>query len=176
MNVFARYGLYRAVLLVAILALAGCLGSRKTAEDLPPDERFGHRFDEESVEAGRTMNITPPDSAKQFFYYTATFDTVHVRPAPFSLGKQETQVEVLVKGAMPDACTELHSVKQERAGHIISMILATRRPQGAICASVRRPYRFYVMLDGMYEPGNYTLKLNGDVFAFEVNAPPEQTG
>lgn len=161
---------------MATLTLAGCLGSRKTVEDLPPDERFGHRFEENSAQAQRTLNLTPPDSTRPFFYYTAVFDTVHIRPAPFALGQQETQVELLVKGAMPDACTELHRVKQERAGHIILMTLETRRPQGGICASVRRPYRFYVMLEGMYPPGNYTLKINDEPYPFEVNTPIDQTG
>ena len=102
-----------------------------------------------------------------------------MRPAPFDAGSptqgQTVDVEVLVKGAFPDACMALHEVEQKRTGNIINATLAMRRPQGAICASVRRPYRFYVMLDGRYSLGNYTLKLNDQAIPFQIRPPREQT-
>ena len=102
-----------------------------------------------------------------------------VRPAPFAVGSpvqdQDVGVEVLVKGAFPDACMELHAIEQERTGNIVNATLDMRKPQGAICASVRRPYRFYVMLEGRYNLGNYTLKLNDQAISFQVRPPREQT-
>ena len=164
-----------ALLLVGLVT--GCAGSR--AAEAPPDERFGHRYEDEAPDGRRTITITPPDTAVAYFYYPATFDSIYVRPAPFdvsvSVEGQEVEVEVLVKGAFPDACMELHTVEQERTGHIINATLEMRRPQGAICASVRRPYRFYVMLEGRYGLGNYTLKLNDQAFPFQVLPPREQT-
>lgn len=166
-------------LLVAGLVLAvglatGCAGPR-AAEDVPPDERFGHRYEDDAPDGRPTIAITPADSAQTYFYYPATFDSVHVRPAPFDAARpadgQQVVVEVLVKGAFPDACMQLHAMEQERTGNIINATLQMRRPQGAICASVRRPYRFYVMLDGRYGLGNYTLKLNDEAVPFEVRAP-----
>ena len=35
-----------------------------------------------------------------------------------------------------------------------------RRPNGTVCASVMRPYRFYVLLEGNFDDGNYALKVN----------------
>jgi hypothetical protein len=118
--------------------------------------------------------LTPPDSSVTYFYYPAVYDTLFIRPAPFEadaagqLADVEVPVEVLVKGSLPDACTELHDVEQRRVGHLISVELAMRRPRGGVCATVVRPYRFYMMLEGTYEPGPYTLKLNGEVHPFEV--------
>ena len=161
-------------LTLAVGLAMGCVSS-KPADDLPPDEQFGHRY-EESPDARLTLSLTPPDTAQSYFYYPAVFDTVHVRPAPFAAtpgAARQVPVEVLVKGALPDACTELHDVAQERLGHILHVTLRMRRPQGAVCASVVRPYRFYVMLEGRYEPGSYTLKLNEQAHPFEVRLPDE---
>lgn len=159
---------------VLMLGVVGCLGARE-AREIPPDERFGHRPASGAASDKLTITIAPPDSALEYFTYPAPFDTVVVRPAPFdeslpALG-QEVAVELLIKGAFPDACAELDAFSQERAGHLIEARLTMRKPQGSICASVRRPYRFYVMLDGLYEAGNYTLKLNGAAVPFVVRAP-----
>lgn len=160
------------VLVTIATTVAACMGSREV--EVVPDERFGHRFEESGPEGRRTIAILPPDSGASFFYYPVFFDTVHVRPASFSSPLAENgrvPVEVLVKGSLPDACTELHDVTQERFGHIIHLEIEMRRPQGSVCTSVTRPYRFYLRLDGMYEPGSYTLKLNNRIFPFPVKAP-----
>ncbi len=167
----------RATTLMAIftglaVTLSACMGSKEV--ELKPDERFGHRFEESGPDGRRTIAILPPDSAISYFYYPAVFDTVHVRPAAFSstlVADGEVPVEVLVKGSLPDGCTELNEVSQERYGHIIEMRIDMRRPQGSVCTRVMRPFRFYLRLDGTYEPGSYTLKLNGRVFPFAVNPP-----
>lgn len=179
MGSFLCFWTSRAVGVLALVGLAtGCAGSRATQET-PPDQRFGHRYEDEAPDGRRTITITPPDSAVAYFYYPATFDTVVVRPAPLDASipaqGQQVEVEVLVKGAFPDACMALHTVAQERAGHIINATLEMRRPQGSICASVRRPYRFYVVLEGRYGVGNYTLKLNDEAVSFQVRPPREQT-
>ena len=151
------------------LLLAACVGARNT--DVPPEQTYGHRADEEESGGRRTIDVTPPDSEEQYFYYPAVLDTIHVRPALFEselAANDQVPVDVLVKGSLPDACTELHDVKQERFGHIIQVRLETRRPQGAVCATVIRPFRFYFKLDGMYGPGSYNLKINGKNVPFSI--------
>lgn len=153
---------------------AACSGGRLTEE--PVDEQFGHRYPE-AAPGGRTvLEITPPDSLREYFFYPAVIDSVHVRPAPLDPGlpaeTQRVPVEVLIKGALPDLCTELHGVEQIRTGHILDVELLIRRPKGAVCARTMHTYRFYLMLEGLYEPGFYTLKLNDSIYAFEVRASP----
>ncbi len=164
--------------LLVLGLLGGCLGPR-AAKETPPDERFGHRYDAEAPDGRRTISITPPDSAVAYFFYPVPFDTVLVRPAPFAAAvpaqARQVGVEVLVKGAFPDACSELHAFRQERAENILLATLEMRKPQESICASVRRPYRFYVMLEGHYGVGHYTLKLNGRAVPFEIRAPSDGT-
>jgi hypothetical protein len=174
-----RTGAVGAVLALVLSAggAAGCAAVRPAA--LPPDEQFGHRPGAAEDGGRLTLAITPPDTTVRYFYYPAVFDTVHVRPAPFDgarpVDAQQVAVEVLVKGALPDACSELHTVRQERFGHIVEVRLEMRRPQGAVCASVVRPYRFYLMLDGGYGAGAYTLKLNDRPVAFVVGTPGPDT-
>ena len=147
--------------------LAACAGVRTTEK--PLDERFGHRFEGKAADGRETIVITTPEEDREYVYYPATHDTVHIRQAdPASPSDLTTQVEVLIKGAFPDACTELHAVDQERAEHILNVKLDMRRPRGVLCASVVRPYRFYLLLEGLYEPGHYSLKINDRSHPFVV--------
>ena len=153
--------------LVCVVAFTGCAGIRQT--ERPPDEQFGHRYEGRASDGRETIVISAPEGDREYVYYPATLDTVHVRQAiPESQDAATTQVEVLIKGGFPDACTELHSVDQTRAERILDVILQMRRPRGVLCAAVVRPYRFYLLLDGQYEPGHYSLKINGASHPFVV--------
>ncbi|HET6568692.1 MAG TPA: hypothetical protein VFG50_12060 [Rhodothermales bacterium] len=139
-----------------------------------PEEQFGHRY--ESGVGGRiNVVVTPPDTAKSYFSYPAFIESLYVRPAPFDSAASagsEIPVEVLVQGAFSDACSELDTVRQSRAGHILNVDLLVRRPRGQACTRLERPYRFYFRLDGRYEPGSYLLKVNGVPYTFEIRQPP----
>lgn len=160
----------RALALVLLAAtLAACSGMR---QEVPAEERFGVRPD--SLDDGsERLDIAAPDSAQDYFYALAILESVSVRHAPFpeADSAQGVPVEVLVKGALPDACTELHRVSQERTARLISVELTMRRPRGAVCATVVRPYRFYLLLDGTYAPGAYSLSVNGTAKPFEIRPP-----
>lgn len=155
--------------LLLCLAAAGCVGSRAPAE-ISPDQQFGHRYEGQAPDGRRTVSIDPAEGSEQFAYYPATVETVVIRPAPLPADEPNaaTAVEALIKGAFPDGCLQLHSFAQERSGNIVDATLQMRRPHGAVCTSVFRPYRFYVTLEGQYAPGHYTLKLNGRAVPFEV--------
>lgn len=156
-----------------LLLLVACSGPQ-TATVTNPDDQFGHRYEENTPDGQSTVLIAPPDENVTYNYYPAIVEQVHVRQGLFDADTpadaQEVPVEVLIKGSLPDACTELHSVEQERTGNLLRMTLQVRRPQGAVCASVVRPYRFYVELDGDYEQGPYTLRVNDQTEPFEVVA------
>ena len=159
----ATFALLAAVL---PLILTGCGGTKQAT--VSPDEEFGHRYDGTAPDGRTTFVISPPEEGVDYLYYPAVYDTVHVRPAP--MGDGETQIEVLVKGSFPDSCTELHDVSQKRFEHVVNLELQMRKPRGTVCASVMRPYRFYVTLDGRYDAGNYTLKLNDRAHNFVIRA------
>lgn len=146
------------VLLLSGIML-GCSGARTT--ERPPDDRYGHRYEGKAADGRETIVITPAAEASSYIYFPAVFDTVHIRPAPVPIPPTAgIPVEVLIKGAFPDACSELNSVTQSRAGNLVDVDLEMRRPRGMLCASVVRPYRFYLTLDGLYPPGHYSLQIN----------------
>ena len=160
--------------LLVLLAcmLAGCFGSRP--DDIPPDQRFGHRVETEGADGRTVVHLTPEAADTEYFYYPAPIDTIHVRPAPYDVdaaGGPVTQLELLIKGALPNGCYRLHDVEQEAAGHLITMRLIMRTPKDALCPNAQRPFRFYVELDGRYGPGDYLIKLNETNFTFTLDAP-----
>ena len=158
--------------LTILVLVWGCTGSRAVPE---PDAEFGHRYEGVAPDGSHTLTITSAQQAESYRYYPATIDRVFVRPAPFEVGvpsdSQHVEVEVLIKGALPDACMQLHSFQQERAANIVHASLQMRRRQSGVCASARRPYRFYVLLDGSYAVGSYTLLINGESFPFQIRMP-----
>jgi hypothetical protein len=86
-------------------------------------------------------------------------------------------VELLIRGALPDGCTALHHIGQERQGNLIDVTFEMRKPKGAVCTQVVRPYRFYYSFEEPLPPGDYTLTLNGEVKPFTVLPPREgETG
>lgn len=162
--------LFAALLLAA---LAGCAGTGEAAEK-PPDQRYGHRYaergpDERGPDGRRALTIAPPDTSQRYFFYDVPVSDVIVRAAPFEPGEAATPVELLVKGGLPNECLALADAGQRRTGHFLNVALTMRRPQGvASCERYERPFRFYLPLDGRYEPGDYTLKLNGEEYPFTI--------
>lgn len=162
------------LLTVVLLAVTGCLGTSREAVN--PDDQFGHRAERQSDDGRRTIAITPPDTSRTYRYFPAFYDEVNVRPGPTDPNSPSAAVEVelLIKGAFPDACSELHSVEQQRTGNLLEITLTMRRQRGAVCASVLRPYRFYLTLDGTYTPGSYRIQLNDGVHTFQIHAPEDR--
>lgn len=160
-----------ACLVCSSLWLAACTGSRP---EPTLEERFGSAPDSLG-DGSERLEIVAADSARAYFYAPAILESIVVRSARMTVADtaRGVPVEVLIKGALPDACAELHRVTQQRTAHLVDVTLTMRRPQGAVCATVVRPYRFYVLLDGTYTPGPYTLTVNGTVKPFEILAPEE---
>ncbi len=153
------------------VVLAGCAALPQSTVE--PEEQFGHRVPGTTEDGRVTISINPPEDAVEYRFFDALYEDVVFRPAPVSVDNQAdgVSVEVLVKGAFPDSCSELHDVSQERSGHIVTATLIMRRPSGSVCATVLRPYRFYMMLSGSYTPGAYTVTLNGRTHNFVVPEP-----
>ncbi len=151
--------------LFAALLLGGCglLGGSKD-----PDAQFGHRRSEETPEDPEILSVAPRDTTRAFFYTDAP--VVEVVPRVGTGENGLYPVEVFVRGAFPDACYELHAVTQRRSAQLVDVKLTARRPQGAFCATVVRPFRFYLLLDEKLPAGPYLFTVNGKEVPFEIHA------
>ncbi|MDE2731397.1 MAG: hypothetical protein OXM02_12150 [Bacteroidota bacterium] len=154
-------------ILFCLLLIAACSGPRGSV-DRNPDAQFGHRFEGQAPDGRRTLTLAAPPADGSFTLLPATFESVVIRPAPLTDESHEVQVEVLIKGSFPDACMEMHQFSQERSGNLIEATLDMRRPDDTVCMNVRRPYRLYLMLDGVYTAGSYVLKVNGTAVPFNI--------
>src|SRR5690606_15047056 len=159
---------------VAAAALAGCSRSREAAR---PDDQYGHRYEGVAPDGRETVLLTPADTAEAYLVMPAVLDSVAVRPAQReALPGEAVPVEVLIKGALPDACSVLDEAVQTRAMNLIDVTLTMRRPRGTVCAQVVRPFRFYLPLDGTFAPGSYTLKVNGAAYPFRIREGEVENG
>ncbi len=157
------------LLMAALVVVSGCalLGGGKT----PPDERYGHRYVEAGPDGYHVLALAPPDSGRAYFQYPAPVEEVVVRTAPADPPTDTSTVpaEVLIKGVLPETCMALSRATQRRAGHLIEVALTARMPEAATCERARRPYRFYLPLEGRFAEGAYTLLLNGEAYPFTVS-------
>ena len=152
-------------LAVFALVLAACGGSSGAA-DGPDRDRFGYRVGSDPNR--ETMLIRPLSDSTRYLVYPAVVDSIAVRPAGRPLPGDGVAVEVLIQGALPDACAELTDVTQSRDSQFVTVDLTMRQPRETVCAAVVRPFRFYLMLDGAYPTGSYLLRLNGKTVPFQV--------
>lgn len=152
----------------AFFYLAACAGSEQANTS---DDQYGHRYEGHAPDGRETIIATEPDTTEQYITVPAVVDSVSVRPALNAINPgQEVAVEVLIKGALPDGCSELNEPTQSQIGHLIDVNLSVRRPRGAMCIEVVRPFRFYLPLDGHFSSGAYNLKINGRSHPFQIQA------
>ena len=151
--------------LAGLLALAACGGGAASA-DGPDRDAFGYRTG--SGDARETVALRPAADSTRYLFFPAVIDSVGVRAAGRPAAGDAVAVEVVVQGAFPDACAELSALRQSRLGRFVTVELLMRQPRETVCAAVVRPFRFYVVLDGAYEAGSYTLRLNGRTVPFQV--------
>ena len=81
------------------------------------------------------------------------------------------QVQVIARGNLPDPCTEIYQINQEREGNTFFITIKTYRPPG-FCIQVIAPFEEGIMLDVYGLPaGTYTVEVNGvqETFDLEVD-------
>ncbi len=87
------------------------------------------------------------------------------------LETKPVQVQVDVKGNLPDPCTKINSISQSRDRNTFNVTIATIREAGAACIQVITPFEQPVTLDVAGLPaGVYTVVVNGVSDTFELTA------
>ena len=89
------------------------------------------------------------------------------------------QVNVVVRGNLPDGCTRIDRVIKERDGNTFTVTITTVRPADAVCTEALVPFEELISLDVYGLPaGVYIVDVNGVSDTFELtvdNVPPEET-
>jgi inhibitor of cysteine peptidase len=78
------------------------------------------------------------------------------------------QINVIVRGNLPDPCTEIFEVLQEKEGNTFFITIKTYRPPG-FCIQVLAPFEEIIPLDVYGLPaGAYTIDVNGVQATFDL--------
>lgn len=78
------------------------------------------------------------------------------------------QVHVIARGNLPDPCTEISEVLQEREGDTFFITIKTYRPPG-LCIQVLAPFEVKIPLNVYGLPaGTYTVDVNGVQATFDL--------
>jgi hypothetical protein len=105
---------------------------------------------------------------------SVTGSDLEVRPIPIDsvsvtvIKTLPPTVEARVQGTLGDGCTELHSVKQERSGNVITVTILSKRPKDAICTQIAKMYEETIKLEGEFPAGSYELNVNDNESTFTV--------
>jgi len=88
------------------------------------------------------------------------------------------QINVVARGNLPDGCTTIDEVIQERDGNTFRVTITTVRPVGMECTEALVPFEKVIALDVYGLPaGVYTVDVNGVSGTFELtvdNIPQEE--
>jgi len=101
----------------------------------------------------------------EYFYHEAKIDTVE-----FAItDRVPPQVNAIIHGTLPDACTEIDSVNQEIQYQTFIVTITTRRPLHEVCAQTVTPFQVTIPLavEGL-PAGVYTVNVNGVTETFEL--------
>ena len=139
----SRFG----ALLIATMALTGC-----TLTDL-----FG-------VQPNEGAPVSPDPPPAEVGGDLLQVDSVEV----LILESFPVQVNVVVRGTVPDACTEVGEVSQERVDNEIEVLVYLNRDPNAFCAQVLTPVEETLSIPGDFPPGDYSVTVNGVTETFRV--------
>jgi hypothetical protein len=79
------------------------------------------------------------------------------------------QVTARVRGAVGSGCDYLHSIEQRREGTAVVVEVKRSRFTPGPCTLVLKEFQQELGLPGDFEPGQYTLRVNGVSRTFSVS-------
>jgi hypothetical protein len=78
------------------------------------------------------------------------------------------QIQLFIKGNLPDECEYELVATQAREGQMIRVTLEGQRPVDLPCSTAIQPVIYTLRLEGGFEPGGYTLVVNDYQTSFSV--------
>jgi putative hemolysin len=119
-------------------------------------------------ECGPQPNSTPPvgdPPSGEMIHGEAVVETIDI----LILESFPVQVNVVARGYLPDGCTEIDEIHQERTDQTFQVNITTIRPADAVCTQAVEPFEETISLDVQNLPaGSYTVDVNGITDTFEL--------
>ncbi len=118
-------------------------------------------------------NVLPQEVGGEVISGEANVESIQI----LMLESFPVQINVIVKGYLPDGCTQIDRIKQgeDAATNTLRVKITTTRPADAMCTAALEPFEEVVSLDvyGL-AAGTYTVDVNGvtDTFTFDVDNKP----
>lgn len=107
----------------------------------------------------------PTAEASQVEVGLAVVDSIDI----LMMESMPVQVNVVVRGNLPDGCTTIGQATTDRQDTFFVITLATQRPVDAMCTEALVPYEQTVPLDvAGLSSGVYTVTVNGVSETFEL--------
>lgn len=142
-----RFAFLSGLLLAVLISTAGAVASaQESVPESPPE------IDE--------VIIQP-----QGYEFLIQVDAVDV----LVRGSAPAQVAVNVEGTIGDGCTRLERIEQSREGNTISVRIIGYHTGDPVCTMLAQLYRDNIGIQGLFEPGEYVIDVNGVVRQFRVN-------
>lgn len=137
------------LLLIFAVALSGCIGNEQNNTDNGTGEPGGdHNASEE-----------------EYIYGMANVESIDI----LTLESFPVQIHVIAEGYLPDGCTEIDEIENEREGNNFDINITTKRPRDAMCTQAIRDFNRTIPLDVQgLSAGNYTVNVNGITGSFEL--------
>jgi hypothetical protein len=108
--------------------------------------------------------VTPPTSGASPTHILHGIDTVEA----LLLESFPVQISLKVTGYQPDGCDVPVQVTQVRDGNNVKVEIFRELPADAICTMIIKSYENSIKLDGGFEPGTYTIDVNGTVITVKI--------
>ena len=168
-NKFWKYAKITTFLLTAfVVILSGCVDEEQKKTEL-------ENTTNNSQEITGTNN-NHGTSGGDYIYGTAKVKSIQI----VTLESFPVQIQVIAKGYLPDGCTEINEIKNEREGNAFNITISTKRPKGAFCTQAIKSFTETIPLEvrGL-KAGNYTVNVNGVNGSFELpvdNVPEDASG
>jgi hypothetical protein len=100
-------------------------------------------------------------------------ESIEIKPAPIEdvlitlLALDPPQIQVYIKGGLPDNCTTFHDLKTERSVNIFKITVTVQRPRDAVCAEIYGYFEKYENLGSDFAPGEtYIVYVNDKTTSF----------
>lgn len=143
--------------MVALFALAACGATPPTATVAPQPTS--------TLLAPTPANAATPESGATPMPNVATVESVVVN----TQSTTPNEVEVTIKGYLPNPCTKITRIEQQRNADTFTITLETVR-EGSNCTQVISQFEETVALDTTgLAPGTYTVNVQNTTTTFDLN-------